>query len=581
MTARHTFANDRAVATAFLWLALAFVLGACSGAPPGGGPPGRGPTATPILLKFDDPVVAPQPAAPVIAATSEPTPASASEPTMTPAPAAVRATPAPQPERLMALGQRLSVALRAAPGGAVVRSVPGSTVLWAQAISADRRWLQVIYDDAGSTAWVARGDVQLFGDPAQLAPPLISAADPTPPASGAAEGTVLADTLNVRAGPGQDQPIVGKLRAGDRVEIIRRSADDGWLEIAQPDGSAWVAARFVSQGTQTPAPQTPAPTAPAGAPRPQVATGLSGKIALKTGSGGDIYLMNADGSDLQRFTDGIDPALSPDGTRLAYARWGAPHAIFVRDLTTGQEQQVVSANRPRGPTWSADGQRLAFSYSTRSFTCRASPFGCIEEEQLREMFGGECMRTPFGEICIADLPVQVVDDYALVSINPDGSGWQDVPAQKKVSSPGWRATGDEILYHGDKGLQITAPAGDTRPLVDDPQISSPAWSPDGQRIAVQQWLHDHADIFILDAAGNVVQRITAPASAIGKAPNNVAPAWSPDGQHLLFLSDRDGAWKLYRSRVDGSEQQPMAPQALSDLQFSYDFAAERVVSWSR
>jgi Tol biopolymer transport system component len=166
-----------------------------------------------------------------------------------------------------------------------------------------------------------------------------------------------------------------------------------------------------------------------------------------------------------------------------------------------------------------------------------------------------------------------------VTINPDGSGWLDVPAQKRVFSPGWRKQDGSILYRGDKGLQVTAPGGDTQPLVENAQISNPVWSPDGQRIAVQQHLHDHADIFLLDAAGRVSQRLTAPPSAIGKAPNNVAPAWSPDGNWLIFLSDRDGAWKLYRMRADGSDQQLLAPAALGNLTFAYDFAAERVANW--
>jgi dipeptidyl aminopeptidase/acylaminoacyl peptidase len=209
-----------------------------------------------------------------------------------------------------------------------------------------------------------------------------------------------------------------------------------------------------------------------------------------------------------------------------------------------------------------------------------SPFGCLEEEELRRRFGGDCLETPFGTICIANLPVQLVDEYGLVAIDPDGGGWQDLPAQKRVFTPGCPPALTELLYRGDRGLQVTAPDGMTRPLLDEPQISNPAWSPDGQRIAVQQYLHDHADIFVLDAAGKVLQRLTAPPSALEKAPNDVAPAWSPDGSYLVFLSDRDGAWKLYRMRSDGADQRLLAPGALSGLAFVYDFAAEKVASWS-
>ena len=71
----------------------------------------------------------------------------------------------------MAIGQRATIALRESPsaGSRVTRSLPGSEVLWAQALSPDGRWLQVTYDETGATAWVARGDVSLFGDPAEPA----------------------------------------------------------------------------------------------------------------------------------------------------------------------------------------------------------------------------------------------------------------------------------------------------------------------------------------------------------------------------------------------------------------------------
>ena len=35
--------------------------------------------------------------------------------------------------------------------------------------------------------------------------------------------------------------------------------------------------------------------------------------------------------------------------------------------------------------------------------------------------------------------------------------------------------------------------------------------------------------------------------------NDIRPAWTPDGQSIVFMSQRDGNWELYRlSMVDGS-----------------------------
>jgi len=59
----------------------------------------------------------------------------------------------------------------------------------------------------------------------------------------------------------------------------------------------------------------------------------------------------------------------------------------------------------------------------------------------------------------------------------------------------------------------------------------------------------------------------------------VAATWSPDGRTILFLTDRDGAWRLYRMNADGSNQRPFLPTVLRDIPLAYDFSAERVASW--
>ena len=74
------------------------------------------------------------------------------------------------------------------------------------------------------------------------------------------------------------------------------------------------------------------------------------------GYGHQIYL---EGYEMPTLTNGpIDPAASPDGTRLAFASRGW---IWVMDLEDGGARRLTSGGEMDArPAWSPDGARIAF-----------------------------------------------------------------------------------------------------------------------------------------------------------------------------------------------------------------------------
>jgi micrococcal nuclease len=58
--------------------------------------------------------------------------------------------------------------------------------------------------------------------------------------------TTAENNVNIRSGPGPDYPIIGTLVAGQSLEIVGRTADSSWWQVAAPDDLGWVAAQVTT-----------------------------------------------------------------------------------------------------------------------------------------------------------------------------------------------------------------------------------------------------------------------------------------------------------------------------------------------
>jgi hypothetical protein len=81
------------------------------------------------------------------------------------------------------------------------------------------------------------------------------------------------DVLNVRGGPGTDNPVLGTLESGTSLTLLARSSDGGWFQIAYPAGSdqrGWVSGDFLEiQGSPDGLPIPGAPSAATAPPADQ------------------------------------------------------------------------------------------------------------------------------------------------------------------------------------------------------------------------------------------------------------------------------------------------------------------------
>ena len=168
------------------------------------------------------------------------------------------------------------------------------------------------------------------------------------------------------------------------------------------------------------------------------------KIAFVSG-GGNIDVMNADGSGRVSLTAGAGPAWSPDGSKIAFSsnRGASSPDIYVMNADGSDLRRVTTAEDPDfEPAWSPDGRQIVFTRETISNTI-------------------------------------AIGEYEIFVINADGSG------EMQLTDTPPRPTGLGVLVN-----------------------PAPSWSPDGTRIAFARDDAGGPEIYVMNADGSGTRALT-------------------------------------------------------------------------
>ena len=224
----------------------------------------------------------------------------------------------------------------------------------------------------------------------------------------------------------------------------------------------------------------------------------------------------------------IAPALSPDGTQIAYfsERDGFSIDMFLADAATGQVKR-----RLLQPTWSSNYETFRFLNSQAAWS-RDGKYLAVTGR-----------RGKYDDIIL--LEPQRNKTVKRITVKLDG-----------VTTPSWSPDGKQLVFTGYVGgysdlFVVNADGSGLRRLTNDQYADlHPAWSPDGKSIAFTTDRGPGTNFEVL-SAGNF--RIGIFDLASGEthvldhmdAGKNINPAWGPEGKYLAFVSDRGGVSDLY------------------------------------
>jgi TolB protein len=140
--------------------------------------------------------------------------------------------------------------------------------------------------------------------------------------------------------------------------------------------------------------------------------------------------------------------------------------------------------------------------------------------------------------------------FELVVADADGSNPQAVVASNEpLLSPAWSPDGGRLAYVSLENKKPvvyvqTMATGQRRLLANfRGSNSAPAWSPDGRRLAVTLTKEGGSQIFLINADGTGLQRLLTSGGIDTEA------SFTPDGKALLFSSDRGGTPQIYRLTI--------------------------------
>ncbi|MGO2007760.1 Tol-Pal system beta propeller repeat protein TolB [Vreelandella alkaliphila] len=234
--------------------------------------------------------------------------------------------------------------------------------------------------------------------------------------------------------------------------------------------------------------------------------------------------------------------------------FGTWRSLDVRYLVVGRAQQTNSGYQIQFELMDISGQRRMIGETVTANVNDLRGAAHYMSDQIFEEITD--IRGAFSTK-IAYVTAQGLGDnmqFGLYVADADGRNSQQVlTSDQPIMSPAWSPDGRKLAY---VSFETERPAIYIQDVSTGQRIQAtsfdgingaPTWSPDGRKIAMSLSKDGQPEIYILDIGNRSVERITQNSSI------DTEPTWAPDGRSLLFTSDRSGGPQIYEYLLGSGE----------------------------